>query len=132
MLATGDRTAVRVVVGAAALCAAVSIAVLARAGGLAGVLSWFALWVLAPMLSSVVMAMFAPSTLGTWPRLVLVVLALALGPSAYVATWLGPPDAQAGLIFLLMPVWQFALLAPVVLWGIAVEAWRATRRPQAP
>lgn len=132
MLAAGDRTVLRVVGGAATLCAAASLAVLAWAGGLSGVLSWFSPWVLAPALLSVALAIFTPSVFGTWPRLVLVVLALALGPSAYVATWLGPPDAQAALVFLFMPVWQFALLAPVILWGIAVEAWRATRRTQAP
>lgn len=128
-LAASDRTVVRLVGGAAVLSAAASIAVLAWAGGLPGVLSWFTPWVLAPALLSSALAIFTPSLLGTWPRLVLVVLALVLGPCAYIATWLGPPDAQAGLMFLFMPLWQFVLLAPVILWGVAVEAWRATRRP---
>ena len=130
MLGASDRIVVRVVAAAATLAASVSVAVLASAGGIAGVLSWFTLWVLAPMLLCGALAIFTPSTLGTWPRLVLVVLALALGPCAYVSTWLAPPDANDALIFVFMPLWQFAILAPPILWGIVVEAWRATRLPQ--
>ena len=130
VLRTSDRIVVRVVAAAATLAAAASVAVLAWAGGVGGVLSWFSLWVLAPPLLCGALAIFTPETLGTWPRLALVVLALALGPCAYVSTWLAPPDAQSALIFVFMPLWQLVALSAVILWGIVVEAWRTTRRAQ--
>lgn len=96
------------------------------ARSIAGLLSWFTIWVLSPSIVALALARLMPERFRSWPLLALAGLALLFGPFAYTAVALGSPDAQNALVFAIVPFWQ--LLGLAVAWLAALVVGALARR----
>jgi hypothetical protein len=94
-------------------------------GGAASLASLFTLWILLPAFVTLAIALRS-SARQTALWCAVMALPLALGLGIYVMAGLGPSDAQIGLVFLFVPIWQLVALA--IAAGIA---WFIVRRQRA-
>ena len=89
-------------------------------------LSWFTLWVLAPALVVLAVALALRGRAVPLAATVALALPLWFGPFVYGSMLLGRPEAQDALVFAAVPLWQLLALAPagaVAAWLV----WRAGR-----
>jgi hypothetical protein len=90
-------------------------------------LSWWSLWIFGPALLVLALAWRAAARFGSIAVLRILALALAFGPIVYVRGALPPVDAQAGLVFLFAPFWQFVGIGVALLLAFVLPRFARPR-----
>lgn len=119
------RVFIKMLTAAGLLTHAVSllIALWVLASMSSAALSWFYLWVAAPFVLPMVFAVQAVRGRPiSWVMTITGTVSSVLGAVAYVSVFVAPnTDAQAGLVFVAIPLYQWVLLAIALLIHFLVK-----------